>query len=440
MIDKLKRNLYLLFLSSIMFIFSIVLLILIYENLESRRKTELAYFNRMATILVLQLEHTTDFKKCMEPYEEKHSMSFQLLSEFEVPLYQSEQLKDNLDTVKSFLTKLANTQNSFTLNRANLKDEYYSSLSGAYTIKAPDGKYYYCVNCFITAKDNNIYTLTILKECSTSIALLWPSFIYYFIIWFGFLICMIIISRKMIAKAVKPAENAIQSQKAFISAVSHECKAPLAVILSSAEMIDAMPEASNGIKKYVHMIDSEVSHMSRLIQDLLLLSSIDAGSWTLHREKIDIDTLMINLYTKFNFQCQKKNISLLLTIPEKSCPPLYSDEYRLNQLIGIFLDNAIAYSRPESEIALISAIEKNELAITVLDHGIGISDEDKPFIFNRFYQCDRSHTRKEHFGLGLSIADEIIHMLGGKIQLSDTAGGGCTFQILLPIYNPLELL
>ena len=181
------------------------------------------------------------------------------------------------------------------------------------------------------------------------------------------------------------------------------------------------------------MIDSEVSRMSRLIGDLLLLSSIDAGNWSFHMEEINIDTLLINLYTKFEQICRKKNILLQLNIPDECFPPLYSDADRLNQIISIFLYNAVSYSPSESEISLNASVERNELVITIIDHGIGISNKDKPFIFNRFYQCDKSRTQREHFGLGLSIANELVNKLEGKIQLFDTAGGGCTFKISLPL-------
>ena len=224
-----------------------------------------------------------------------------------------------------------------------------------------------------------------------------------------------------------------RQQKDFIAAVSHECKAPLAAILSSAEMIESVPNIPDTIKNHIQMIDSEVSRMSRLIGDLLLLSSIDAGNWSFHMEEINIDTLLINLYTKFEQICRKKNILLQLNIPDECFPPLYSDADRLNQIISIFLDNAVSYSPSESEISLNASVERNELVITIIDHGIGISNKDKPFIFNRFYQCDKSRTQREHFGLGLSIANELVNKLEGKIQLFDTAGGGCTFKISLPL-------
>ena len=225
----------------------------------------------------------------------------------------------------------------------------------------------------------------------------------------------------------------MQSQKDFIAAVSHECKAPLAAILSSAEMIDTIPDTPAAVKDHTRVIDLEVSRMSRLIQDLLLLSSLDAGNWSFHMEEINVDTLLISLYTKFEPICKGKGILLQLCIAEENYPTLFSDADRLDQIISVFLDNAVSYSPSSSEISLGASVEKNELAITVTDHGVGISDKDKPYIFDRFYRCDKSRTQREHFGLGLSIAHELVDKLGGRIRLSDTAGGGCTFKIYLPL-------
>lgn len=434
MIQKLKRNLYFLLIGSLMFIFSIVFCLMIHENIKAKKKSELAYFNRMATTLVLQLEHESDYQTCLNLYEENRDMRFQLLSDAGHLLYQSEYLEVNDDIIDTFLTTLLNTEGDFTINPSSLKDNYYSRQSSAYTIKAINGKNYYCVNCLVVTDYDSIYTVAAVKECSSFAALLKPMAGYYFCIWCGVFASIFFLSKILIRMAVKPTEQAIQSQKDFIAAVSHECKAPLAAILSSAEMIAAVPNTPDAVKDHTHVIDLEVSRMSRLIGDLLLLSSLDAGNWSFHMEEINIDTLLINLYTKYEQICRKKNILLQLNIPDECCPPFYSDEDRLNQVISIFLDNAISYSPSESEISLNASVEKNKLVITIIDHGIGISGKDKPFIFNRFYQCDKSRTQREHFGLGLSIANDLVNKLEGKIQLFDTAGGGCTFKIFLP-YN-----
>lgn len=432
MIQRLKRNLSFLFIISLILTFSIVFLLMIYTNINTKKKSELAYFNRMTTILVFQLEHNSDYQAYISLCEEKSNMYVQLSSDTGQSLYQSEYLKNNTDIVDTFLTLLLERETNFTLSISSSEDNYYSRQSGTYTVKAANEKNYYCVSCLIITDCGNIYTLQAVKECSSFVELLKPEFGYYFCIWCGVLVSITLLSKILIGKAIKPTEKAMQSQKDFIAAVSHECKAPLAAILSSAEMIESVTALPDTVITHVQMIDLEVSRMSRLIGDLLSLSSLDAGNWSFHMEEINIDTLMINLYTKFERICRKKNIILQLSIPDECCPTFYSDANRLNQIISIFLDNAVSYSSPESEISLDASIDKNELVIAVIDHGIGISDNDKPFIFNRFFQCDKSRTRREHFGLGLSIANELVNKLGGNIQLADTVGGGCTFKIFLP--------
>ena len=433
MVQSLKRNLYFLMVGSLMFIFSIVFCLMVHENIKAKRNSELAYFNRMTTTLVLQLEHESDYQTCLNLYEERRDMYFQLSSDTGRSLYQSEYLGDNTDIIDTFLTTLLGTEGDFTFSPSSLKDYYYSRQSGAYTIEALNGKKYYCVNCLVVTDYGSIYTVTAIKEKSSFATLLKPKSGYYFCIWCGVLVSIICLSKILIRKAVKPTEKAMQSQKDFIAAVSHECKAPLAAILSSAEMIESVPNIPDTVTDHVRVIDAEVSRMSRLIRDLLLLSSIDAGNWSFHMDEVNVDTLLINLYTKFERICRKKDIQLQLNIPDECCPPLYSDADRLDQIISIFLDNAVSYSSPESEISLNASVRKNELIFTIIDHGIGISEKEKPFIFDRFYQSDKSRTQREHFGLGLSIANDLVHKLEGKIKLFDTPGGGCTFKIFLPL-------
>lgn len=433
MVQSLKRNLYILLIGSLMSIFSIVFCLMVHENMKAKRNSELAYFNRMTTTLVLQLEHESDYQTCLNLYEERRDMYFQLSSDTGRSLYQSEYLGDNTDIIDTFLTTLLGTEGDFTFSPSSLKDYYYSRQSGAYTIEALNGKKYYCVNCLVVTDYGSIYTVTAIKEKSSFATLLKPKSGYYFCIWCGVLVSIICLSKILIRKAVKPTEKAMQSQKDFIAAVSHECKAPLAAILSSAEMIESVPNIPDTVTDHVRVIDAEVSRMSRLIRDLLLLSSIDAGNWSFHMDEVNVDTLLINLYTKFERICRKKDIQLQLNIPDECCPPLYSDADRLDQIISIFLDNAVSYSPPESEISLNASVRKNELIFTIIDHGIGISEKEKPFIFDRFYQSDKSRTQREHFGLGLSIANDLVHKLEGKIKLFDTPGGGCTFKIFLPL-------
>ncbi len=358
--------------------------------------------------------------------KKKYDYAFRLFTEQNELLYESCNIEDIAKTIDTFLEIQKNSERMD-------KDETepnHSFQSGTITFPYEKGRTYHGVLCSIYT-DTGYVNLVIVKEKSGLTAFL-PAITHYLLIWLAVLIAVLFVSVLIIRQAMKPTEQTMQSQKNFIAAVSHELKTPLAVLLSATDVIESSPGCTTDIKNHTALIETEISRMTRLIQDLLLLSSIDAGSWVIQKSEINVDTLLINLYEKFENICKQKAIDLQIEIPEECFPSLISDEDRLNQIIGIFLDNAISYSPEQSTILLEASIKKNHLAISIIDHGIGISEEDKKHIFDRFYRCDKSRTKKEHFGLGLSIANELITILDGRIYLKDTPGGGCTFTITIP--------
>jgi len=424
MITNLKRKLYFLFASSIMLVFTVVFFLLASENIETMQKTELNFLNRQATNLILLFENSTNYVENLKIYEEQYDYAFRLLKANNEPLYESTNIEDATKTIDIFFETLKHTESTYG------NESGHSIQTGVFTFHPENAKTYYGILCSIYTGTGYV-NLAIVKEKSGITAFL-PTVLHYFLIWLIVLIAVLLVSILIIRQAMKPTEQTMQSQKNFIAAVSHELKTPLAVMLSTSDVIETLPDCTVNIKNHVALIETEISRMTRLIQNLLLLSSIDAGSWVIQKSEINVDTLLINLYEKFDNICKQKAINLQIKIPEECLPSLISDEDRLNQIISIFLDNAISYSPEQSIILLEASIKKNHLAISIIDHGIGISEEDKKHIFDRFYRCDKSRTKKEHFGLGLSIANELIAILNGKIYLKDTPGGGCTFTITIP--------
>ncbi|MDE7429347.1 MAG: hypothetical protein K2N00_08815, partial [Lachnospiraceae bacterium] len=316
MVKSLKRNLYILLIGSLMLVFSIVFCLLIQQNIKEKRKNSIAYLNRMASMLIFSMEQNSDYSELLSVYEKKLDYSFRLLSDTDPFLYQSENLENCSEIIDTFLDTLRQ-HHSFALSPLELKDCERSCQSAAYTIKMPNGKNYDCVYCEIVTGYGITLGLSIIKESDSFASLLLPELKFYICIWCGVFLFIIFLSRILTKLTVKPTEAAMQSQKDFIAAVSHECKAPLAAILSSVEMIATIPDTPDAVKDHTRVIDLEVSRMSRLIGDLLLLSSLDAGNWTLHMEEINIDTLLINLYTKYEQICRKKNILLQFHIPDE---------------------------------------------------------------------------------------------------------------------------
>ena len=172
--------------------------------------------------------------------------------------------------------------------------------------------------------------------------------------------------------------------------------------------------------------------MTGLIHSLLTLAASDSGKQKLYIQEINVDTMMIEVWEAFGENARKKNIHLELGIDEHY-PQLYCDGERLRQAIGVLVDNAICYSPVGSSVFLGARVEKGKVIFSVIDHGSGIPDCEKEKVFERFYSCDPSRTDKSHYGLGLSIAKEIVNAHHGTIRLTDTPGGGCTFEIVLSI-------
>ena len=181
------------------------------------------------------------------------------------------------------------------------------------------------------------------------------------------------------------------------------------------------------------MIETECMRLSRLVKDMLLLASSDAKTWTLHQSRVDIDTLLISLYETYEQTCIKNGIQLKVNLSDDTYPVLNTDKGRLFQILCIFMDNAIQHAKDNSLLEVQAVHTKHQIAFSVIDHGQGITDEDKKYIFDRFFSGDKSHTNKANFGLGLSIAQELTGMLNGVIQVSDTAGGGATFTVSFPL-------
>ena len=228
---------------------------------------------------------------------------------------------------------------------------------------------------------------------------------------------------------LKPIAENQQKQAMFVAAASHELRTPLSVILSAAECCrDAAPERQEG---FIRTIYQEGLRVSSLVTDMLTLSQSDSHRFPVRKEPTELDTLLMNSYEAFEPLARKKSIRLSLTLPDGALPLCNVDPERISQVIAILLHNAISYTPNQGRIELSLARHKERFAVSVQDNGIGISDADKKRIFDRFYRVEKSRNRKDHFGLGLSIAHEIVKAHGGSIQVTDAEGGGSCFTVIL---------
>lgn len=228
---------------------------------------------------------------------------------------------------------------------------------------------------------------------------------------------------------LKPIEENQKKQALFVASASHELRTPLSVILSAAECCKNAPSEKKD--HFIKTIYQEGIRVSSLVSDMLTLSQSDNHRFPIRTKPTELDTLLMNSYEAFVPLAQEKSISLLVELPEGALPQCNADPERISQVISILLHNAISYTPEHGKITLSLAMRRDKFYIAVTDNGIGISDEDKKKIFDRFYRAEKSRSTKDHFGLGLSIAYEIVKAHGGSIGVSDAVGGGSCFTVVL---------
>lgn len=274
------------------------------------------------------------------------------------------------------------------------------------------------------------YTLTLLQDLSNEKANIIETRVLFIMISFTGIVLLSIFSYWFAGRAIIPIEANQRKQVQFIAAASHELKTPLAVIRSSNSVIQS--QNHEAVQLFTSQIERECARLTRLINDLLLLATADAHTWSIHKELVDLDTLLIDLLDTFLPIAAKKQQQLSLHLPDEMLPPIPCDQERIVQIITILIDNALYYVPVGGHITMELSKTPGASIIKIIDDGPGISKEHAPHIFDRFYRVDGARKDKNHYGLGLSIAKEIIHLHNGSLTLSPTPGGGCTFKIELP--------
>jgi len=232
---------------------------------------------------------------------------------------------------------------------------------------------------------------------------------------------------------LRPLQENQEKQNQFIASASHELRTPLAVILSCISAL----EKSSGEER-THFLDaiySEGERMSHLVDDLLLLTSTDSHGQTIQKSPVELDTLFLNTFETFEALAKQESIHLQIELPDEPLPPCPCDKTRIQQVLGILIHNAISYTQKGGKVRLTLSFSPHNhiFQLFVIDNGIGIPDELKTQVFERFFRADLSRNKKDHFGLGLSIAAKIVKAHHGKIYVKDTPGGGSTFVVELPL-------
>ncbi len=231
------------------------------------------------------------------------------------------------------------------------------------------------------------------------------------------------------AKLLKPIQENQEKQLHFVASASHELRTPLAVILSSAECCAL--DANENQRSFLDTIQTEGSRMAHLIEEMLYLSQSNQKKNYIRLQQVELDTLCMKVFESFEPLAKKEGLSLSLQLPSEAVPPITCDEEKISQVLGILLSNAMNYTPSEGCITLGLKRNGKIQELFVSDTGIGIPTEERALIFDRFYRAEKSRSTKGHFGLGLSIAYEIISAHGGTIAVQDNFPQGTVFTITL---------
>lgn len=227
-------------------------------------------------------------------------------------------------------------------------------------------------------------------------------------------------------------ERLFRAQQRLLADVSHELRTPLTAIRGN---LDLMRRMGDNDPASLDIIVDEVARMTRLVGDLLLLARADAGGFPLARTEVELDNLFFDVYRQL--RRPQKNVEVVIKDVDQVC--VMGDEDRLKQLLINLVDNAIKYT-PEDGRVLMSLSKSDGWAkVDISDTGMGIPEEDLPFIFDRFYRVQKDRNRaKGGSGLGLSIAKWIAKAHGGDIVVKSKLGEGTTFSVSLPLNSTAE--
>jgi signal transduction histidine kinase len=225
----------------------------------------------------------------------------------------------------------------------------------------------------------------------------------------------------------------------FVANMSHELRTPLTAIIGFAQLLllhAGKDPMSGNQRDKVERILRNGRHLLSLVDDVLDLSKIEAGRMVLHPEPFDLVGMVEGCFGELLSLAEQKGLDYRLQVAD-TFPMAFTDELRVRQILINLLSNAIKFTSSGHIHAQLSKVADTEWEFAVTDSGIGIGAEDLSLIFDRFRQVDGSSTREVGgTGLGLTIAQQVAELLGGKITVESVIGQGSTFRVRLPLVAP----
>lgn len=215
----------------------------------------------------------------------------------------------------------------------------------------------------------------------------------------------------------------------FISNVSHEFKTPLSVIEGYVTLLQDPSLSEEERTKYSQIVIDSTKRLNNLVNNILKISKIDNRKLTVVNDDFYLDEQIRESILLYEEEWSNKNIELDINLDKVK---IISDQQLLVNVWNNLISNAIKYSKENSKISIYLVKKEHEVEVIVSDQGCGIPKDDLPYIFDKFFQSDKSHT-SEGNGLGLTLAKEIVELLKGNIYVESELNVGTTFKVTLPI-------
>jgi two-component system, OmpR family, phosphate regulon sensor histidine kinase PhoR len=223
----------------------------------------------------------------------------------------------------------------------------------------------------------------------------------------------------------------------FVANVSHELRTPLSLIKSAAEtLLDGAKDDAAALTRFLQIIDKHANRLALLIDDLLLLSTLDSGGLRLNRQPLAIRGTAQDAIDDLQARAAVRDVTLANAVPPGLVALVDSD--RIRQVISNLVDNAIKYGKPGGTTTVAGLqLPNGRIEVTVQDDGPGIPPEAQERIFERFYRVDKARSREQGgTGLGLAIVKHVVQAHGGEVGLESAAGSGARFILNLPGLPP----
>lgn len=222
-------------------------------------------------------------------------------------------------------------------------------------------------------------------------------------------------------------------QKNFFATVAHDVKSPLTAILGYSEVLTSKLKAMPGEAKYAANIQTSAKTLNVLISDLVDLAAIESGKLRVEIGTLNLLAVVNDVKSRVEIAAQKRNLNFAVELPSV-LPPLAGDDARIGQVVQNLCTNAIQYTKEGGKITIKVEPAADRVVVSVVDTGIGISKEDLPRVWERFFQTKEAQgMRKAGFGLGLKIAREIVLRHGGEMGIESELGVGSRFFFHIPI-------